>query len=85
MPATVAMNVCGVVMTSSPGPTPAAWYDSVRASVQLLTPIACFTPQNSASRASKLSVCWRRIRSPASRVDSTMPMISDFIEAKWAG
>ena len=40
----VAMKLNGVVMTSSPGPTPCACSATMSAAVPLFTPIACFAP-----------------------------------------
>ncbi|MPN47156.1 hypothetical protein SDC9_194756 [bioreactor metagenome] len=44
-----AKKVYGVVITSSPGPTPNAFSISIIASVPLATPNACLTPVNSAA------------------------------------
>ena len=41
----VAINVNGVVMTSSPSPMPSAINAKCRASVPEATPIACLTPK----------------------------------------
>ena len=48
MTSTVATNVNGVVMTSSPGPMPSARSASSRASVPELTPRPYFAPQSAA-------------------------------------
>src|SRR4051794_35269345 len=47
-----AINVKGVVITSSPGPMPLAMRATWRAVVPLLVAIACFTPQYSANPCS---------------------------------
>jgi hypothetical protein len=49
----VAANVSGVVIASSPGPSPAAQHAACSAAVPLATAIACLTPARSASALSK--------------------------------
>jgi hypothetical protein len=45
MASAVAKKVKGVVITSSPGPTPRARRAMTKASVPEFTPMACFTPK----------------------------------------
>src|SRR6266851_2204899 len=74
--AIVAMKVCDTVMTSSPGPMPAASNKSRKPSVQLLTPTASAVPTNEARLRSKSSICSRMIRSPAASTLRMVPITS---------
>ena len=53
----VAQKLNGVVSTDTPGPTPSPPSERSNASVPDATPIACGTPQYSATAASKRSTC----------------------------
>src|SRR2546425_2224901 len=63
-----ARKVCATVITSSPGPIPAAITDRCSAWKPLLTPTAYFVPTYSARFFSKDFSCDRRMRSPFSSV-----------------
>ena len=81
-----AKNVNGVVMTSSPGPTPSARSDRYRESVPLATPMACFTPTYSASSFSNACVFGPRTklpRLPVSRMAASHPFQAACIA--WSG
>src|SRR5579864_2637302 len=61
---TVAINVFGVVITSSPGPTPSRRRGKLRASVPVPTPTACGMPLSSAKRRSNCSTAAPSVNSP---------------------
>ena len=65
--ATVATNVNGTVMTSSPGPTPAASRDRCSALVPLLTPIASAVWQKAAKLFSNDDTAGPRMNCASSR------------------
>jgi hypothetical protein len=68
---TVATNVKGTVMTSSPGPTPRASSARCSALVPELTPTASATPQQAANARSKAATSGPRTNWPLPSTRST--------------
>ena len=85
MAATVATNVNGTVMTSSPGPTPAASSDRCSALVPLLTPIASDVRQNVAKSCSKAATDGPRMNCALSKTRATAASISSLNARYCAG
>ena len=76
----VAKNVNGVVMTSSPGPTPSARSPITSASVPEFTPIACFTPRYDANSLSSAPTFGPRMNRP----DRTPVRMASIRSSHWA-
>src|SRR4051812_33013922 len=80
----VAMNVIGTVMTSSPGPTPAARRARCRADVPELTATQCLAPTYSAKAASNSATRGPRMKAADSAAASRAGRTSSFSPANWA-
>src|SRR5262245_11879434 len=80
----VAMNVMGTVITSSPGPTPAASSARCRADVPELTATQCWAPTYSAKAASNSATLGPRMNAADSAACSRAGRTSSFSPANWA-
>src|SRR5262245_57668718 len=80
----VAMNVMGTVITSSPGPTPAAKSARCRADVPELTATQCLAPTYWAKAASNSATRGPRMKAADSAACSSAGNTSAFNPANWA-
>ena len=78
-----AKNVNGLVITSSPGPTPSAIRETRSASVPDETPIACAAPISSAKAFSKASLAGPITKRPVAKTSSTRRAISRFSSSSY--
>ena len=79
-----AMKELGAVMTSSPGPMPAALRPRLRASVPEFRATAWSTPQVRAIASSRAAMAPPPTNSPAPKTSSTRAMTSLRSAANWA-
>src|SRR2546425_5257758 len=79
----VAGQVIGVVITSSPGPTPSASAERWRAAVPDATASACFAPAYSAKRSSSSAARGPVVSQPERRVSATAAISSSPIAGGW--
>src|SRR5262245_26362808 len=80
----VAMNVMGTVITSSPGPTPAASSARCRADVPELTATQCWAPTYSAKAASNSATLGPRMNAADSAACSRAGRTSSLSPVNWA-
>src|SRR5688572_1129565 len=79
----VAGHVIGVVITSSPGPTPSASSDRCIAAVPEVTARACFAPTYSANRRSSSAAFGPVVSQPERSVSATAAISSSPIAGGW--
>ena len=79
----VAGHVIGVVITSSPGPTPSASSDRCSAAVPLESAIACFAPVYAAKRSSSSAVRGPVVSHPERIVSATASISSSPTAGGW--
>src|SRR5271157_4395862 len=80
----VAMKLKGDVMTSSPGPMPAAIKERTRASVPEAQPMANLAPSFAASSSSRSFTSGPRMKYWLSKTRVTAAITSSRMEANWA-
>src|SRR5688572_24956340 len=79
----VAGQVIGVVITSSPGPTPSASTERCNAAVPDERAIACFAPTYSAKRSPSSAALGPVVSQPERRVSATASISSSPIAGGW--
>jgi hypothetical protein len=80
----VLIQVAGVVITSSPGPTPQASRAMCSAEVPLFRPMQCRTPMNSANDLSKRSTAGPRMNCASEITGSSAACTCAHTDRFWA-